>query len=303
MIHNKTLRILSMYITLFLIVSLTCVNFATSCSKKPAKSPPKSSDSEKKESPVLKKIQSGTESVIKEYEKTYFMQTAPPPKAPTTPKKPEESQKKTEGKQQEQGAKEGEDKKKKEGDQGQEKSSQNQTTATQPNWPKLEKDIAKIHEQWNGFQSEAIKSGASPEMVNDFSDTLNKLTMTLTRLELYEGLLAVNDLYGKTIDFEKLFKTKSPPDTKKILYYGRMATYKILNNDNTGAKEAMDRAFTVWETVKNQVKDTTEAGKVEFSLKELSQAIKEKDPNLIKIKAQIGEKNVQDAIKSMEKSK
>jgi hypothetical protein len=303
MIHNRTLRIFFVYMTFFLIVSLTCVNLAAGCSKKPAKSPPKSSDSEKKESSALKKLQSGTESVIKEYEKTYLIQTAPPPKAPTTPKKPEESQEKTESKQQEQGEKEGEDKKEKEGDQGQEKSSQNQTTATQPNWPKLEKDIAKIHEQWNGFQSEAIKSGASLEMINDFSDTLNKLTMTLTRQELYEGLLAVNDLYGKTIDFEKLFKTKSPPDTKKILYYGRVATYKILNNDDIGAKEAMDSALMTWETVKPQVKDTTEASKMEFALKELSQAIKEKDPNLIKIKAQIGEKNAQDVIKSMEKSK
>ena len=100
-----------------------------------------------------------------------------------------------------------------------------------------------------------------------------------------------------------MFKTKSPPDTKKILYYGRMATYKILNNDDIGAKEAIDSALMAWETVKPQVKDTTQAGKVEFSLKELNQAIKEKDPNLIKIKAQIGEKNVQDVIKSMEKGK
>ncbi len=303
MLHHRTLRIFFVYMTFFLIVSLLCVNLVTGCSKKPAKSSPKSSDSEKKESPALMKLQSGIESVIKEYEKTYLMQTAPPPKAPITPEKPEESQKKAEGEQQGQEEKGGEDKEKKEGDKGREKSLQSQTIVAQPNWPKLEKDIAKIHEQWNSFQSEVIKNGASLEMVNDFSDILNKLTMTLTRQELYEGLLTVNALYGKTVDFGKLFKTKSPPDSKKILYYGRMATYKILNNDDTGAKQAMDSALTVWETVKPQVKDTNEASKVEFSLKELSQAIKEKDPNLIKIKAQIAEKNVQDVIKSMEKGK
>lgn len=301
MLHHRTLRIFFMYITFFMIVSLLCVNLATGCSKKPAKSPPKSSDSEKKESPTLKKIQSGIESVIKEYEKTYLKQTAPPPKAPSTPEKPkEEEQKKSESKKEGQGGEEG---KKGEGGNKQQQSAQSNTTATQPNWPKLEKDIAKIHEQWNGFQSEAIKSGATLEMVNDFSAILNKLTMTLTRQELYEGLLTVNDLYGKTADFEKLFKIKSPPDSKKVLYYGRMATYKVLNNDDIGAKEAMDGALMAWETVKPQVKDTTAAGKVEFSLKELSQAIMEKDPNLIKIKAQIGEKNVRDVIKSMEKGK
>jgi hypothetical protein len=290
MLHHRTLRIFFVYITFFLIVSLICANLA--CSKKPAKSPPKSSDSEKKESKALKKIQSGIETVVKEYEKTYLKQTAPPPKVPAKPEKPkEEEQKKSEGQKEGQGGNK------------QQRSPQSKTTTPQPNWPKLEKDIAKIHEQWNGFQSEAIKSGATLEMVNNFSATLNKLTMTLTRQELYEGLLTVNDLYGKTVDFEQLFKTKSPPDAKKILYYGRMATYKILNNDDTGAKEAIDSALMAWETVKPQVKDTTQAGKVEFALKELNQAIKEKDPNLIKIKAQIGEKNVQDVIKSMEKGK
>lgn len=140
-------------------------------------------------------------------------------------------------------------------------------------------------------------------MIGEFSDTLNQLTMTLTRQELYQGLLLINDLYGKTVDFEKLFKTKSPPEIRKVLYYGRMAAYKILNNDEIGAQDAMSNALASWESVKFQVEDTNEATKVQFSLDELSQAIKEKDPNLIKIKAQIAEKNVQEIIKSMEESK
>lgn len=301
MSYYKTLRIFFVYMTVVLLVSLICVNLMTGCFNKPAKSPPKTSGSEKKESEILKKIESGTEAVIKEYEKTYFMQTAPPPKAPAASEKPkEEEQQKSEGPKDGQEGKEGE---KEEGSNKQQQSSQSTTTAAQPNWPKLEKDIGKLHEQWNDFQSEAIKSGATLEMVNDFSDTLNELTVTLTRQELYEGLLAANNLYGKTVDFERLFKTESPPDSKKILYHERMAAYKILNNDDMGAKEAIDNAFMAWETVKPQVKDMDAAGKVEFSLKELNRAIMEKDPNLIKIKTQIGEKNVRGVIKSMEENK
>lgn len=275
MIKPRTLRIFFLRLSVLLIIVPLFMSFVTGCLKKPAKSPPKSSDSEKKESPALEKIQGNIEYVIKEYEKTYIKQTAPPQIPPT---KSEESE-------------------------GSKKQEQGLTSNQQPDWPKLEKSIEKIHEQWNSFQSEAIKNGASLEMINDFSDTLNKLTITLTGQELYAGLLTANDLFSKTIDFEKLFKTKSPPETKEILYYGRMATYKILNDDEIGAKEAMDSALMAWETVKPQVKDTTIASKAEFSLKELNQAIKEKDPNLIKIKAQIGEKNVKDIIKSMEKSK
>ena len=140
-------------------------------------------------------------------------------------------------------------------------------------------------------------------MINDFSNTLNLLTMTLTRQDLYQGLLAINDLYGKTVDFEKLFKTKSPPEARKIIYYGRMAAYKILNNDDAGAAEAMNQALISWENVKSQVDDANEAAKLQFSLDELSRAITEKDPNLIKIKAQIAQKNVKDVIKAMEEKK
>lgn len=305
MTYHKALRIFSAYMTL-LIILFTCINLVAGCSRKPAKSPPKNSDTQKKESQALKKQQTDIESIIKEYEKVYLMQTAPPPKPPESPESGTEQQSGKQGQSQQQQKSDsgGESKQEQGGEQGQQQSSQSQNqTATQPDWPKLEKDIAKIHEQWNEFQTEAMKSGATSEMINDFSNTLNQLTMTLTRQELYEGLLTVNELYGKTIDFEKLFKTKSPPDAKKIMYYGRMAVYKSLNNDDFGARDAINNALISWENIKSQVQDTNEAAKVQFSLNELSQAITEKDPNLIKIKAQIAQKNVQDVIKSMETSK
>lgn len=298
MIHHRALK--KFYALMALLIALLIIaNLLTACSRKPAKSPPKNSDTQKKESPALKKLQTDIESIIKEYEKVYLMQTAPPPKAPEQKQEGEQGQE-----QQKPDHGGGASKEEQESKNGQQQTSQNQAeTVPQPDWPKLEQHIAGIHEQWNDFQTEAVKSGAGSEMINDFSNTINLLTMTLTKQDLYQGLLAVNDLYGKTIDFEKLFKTKSPPEARKIIYYGRMALYKILNNDDAGASEAMNHALISWENVKSQVEDTNEAAKVQFSLDELSQAIREKDPNLIKIKGQIAQKNVQDIIKAMEENK
>jgi len=301
MFHHRALKMFSGHLVI-LIALFTFANFTVGCSRKAAKSPPRSSDTQKKESQALIELQADIESILKEYEKIYLMQTAPPPKAPE-PEKQKQEGKQDQGQEQQKqdstsaGSKE-------ESEQGQQQLSQQQTeTALQPDWPKFEKNIANIHEQWNNFQTEAVKSGATSEMINSFSDTLNQLTITLTRQELYQGLLLINDLYGQTIDFEKLFKTKAPPESKKIIYYGRMAVYKALNNDDVEASEAINKALMTWENVKSQVEDTNEAAKVQFSLDELSQAIRERDPNLIKIKAQIAEKNVQDVIKSMEESK
>lgn len=300
MVHHRAKRIV--FVPAAILISLLIIaNLLAACSRKPAKSPPKSPDTQKKESRALKELQTDIESIIREYEKVYLMQTAPPPKAPEQKQGGEQGQNQEQQKPDPGGeASKGEQ----EAKQGRQQSSQDQAeSVSQPDWPKLEKDIAGIHEQWNDFQTEAAKNGASSEMINDFSNTLNLLTMTLTRQDLYQGLLAINDLYGKTVDFEKLFKTKSPPEARKIIYYGRMAAYKILNNDDAGAAEAMNQALISWENVKSQVDDANEAAKLQFSLDELSRAITEKDPNLIKIKAQIAQKNVKDVIKAMEEKK
>ncbi len=176
-----------------------------------------------------------------------------------------------------------------------------QIQGQQLDWSKIEKSVTQIHTRWNNFQSEAVKAGANIEMTDLFSSKLNELTVTLTRQQLYEGLLASNDLYDTSISFESLFKTKSPPDARRALYSLRNATYRALNGEEHEATKAAQNAIRLWETVKPQLQDIDILNKVEYSLKEMEQAIKEKDPNLIKIKARIGETNLQDAIKEMEK--
>ncbi|HHW03963.1 MAG TPA: hypothetical protein GXX35_14340 [Thermoanaerobacterales bacterium] len=285
---------------LLVVIAITISGLMEGCSKKPAKSPSKPSGDEKQESQSLKKLQTGIESLVKDFEKEYLKQQAPPPKPPVQAK-PEGQEKKQEegqskgGKQKEQGSQGQQGSKEQQGGQGQAEQ------APKPDWTKFEKAITQIHTQWNSFQPEAIKSGATLDMVDGFSRNLNELTVTLTRQELYKGLLAANDLYEKTVSFEKLFKTQSPPDAKKVLYNLRNATYRALAGEDVEAEKSINSGLRVWETVKPQIKDMGTASKVEYSLKELGQAIKEKDPNLIKIKAQVAEKNVQDAIKSMEK--
>lgn len=305
---QKALRIFFIYL-LALMLAISSFAVIGGCSRKPAKSPSKGSGSEKKESQALQKLQADVEKLVKDFEKEYLKKAAPPPRSQGQGagqagqgqkqgdrqsggqggQKGGQSQGKGQG-----GGKEGGQQSGQGGMQGQARQ------APEPDWAKFEKAVTQIHSQWNSFQPEAMKNGATPEMVGAFSANLNRLTMTLTRQDLYQGLLSANDLYEKTVSFEKLFKTKSPPEAKNILYNVRNALYRALNNEESEASSAMAKALAGWEMVKAQLKNMDTAGKVEFSLKEFQQALAEKDPNLIKIKAQIAEKNIQDAIKSME---
>lgn len=264
------------------------LNFIVGCSKKPEKSPPKNATKTEQEPKILKDLATSVEVIIKDFEKTFINQTAPP--EPSASKKTEEN-KKTKGstKDQEQGKNsKTEEKPKKEGN--------------THNWNKAEKDISKIHQLWNEFRADAIKYGISSDVIESFSDNLNELTTTLTKRELFRGLILSNDLYDKVVSFEKFFKNKSA-DLKSVLHLGRDATYKALYGMTEEALNSIQKSINIWNTAKAQVEDTAMISKLEHSLKELSIAIKKQDPNLIKIKAKIGEKNLEQVIKVVEKNK
>ena len=293
---NKILVKYCMYYFVFLIV-LLCLSGTSACSKKPEKSPPQNESAQKKESNNLIKLQESIEVAVKEFEKVYLAQTAPPPNGQSSGSQGSgQENEQSGGKGQEQSTEGEQDSGKKSDSKGQ-KGGQTQEV----DWPKMEKFVTEIHTQWNNFQSEAVKAGATIEMTDSFSAKLNELTVTLTEQQLYEGIIASNGLYEKSVAFEGLFKVKSPPDIRRVLYYLRDAVYRSLKGEQGRGLTAIEAAMSTWETVKQQLDDVSIANKLEYSLKELKQAIIEKDPNLIKIKASIGEKNIQDAIKEMEK--
>lgn len=273
------------------------MGFTAGCSKKPAKSPKKNSDLQKTRQTFLQ-FQMNIDKLIKEYETEFLKQVAPAPK----PSQQEMQKSQAGTKSQAKGEQQSKDKKgeQSQATQGQQESKEGQQ-GKGPDWPKFEKMVAQLHAQWNTIQPNIVTQGATPEMQKSFSNTLNELTMTITRQELFSGLIAANDLYNKSISFERLLKMKSSTEAKKILYHGRDAVYKALNNQETAGEKSIEKAMRSWEIVKHQIKDQNMINKFEFSLTELDEAIKHKDPNLIKIKAQIAGKNIQEIIRTLEK--
>lgn len=277
---------------------IVCISIFAGCSKKPEKSLPKKINQTKKEPKSLKQLEESIETVTKDFEKTFIKQTAPP--------EPSASSQESENSKKRSSSNSKENKQGKSKEQSQEKTlkSEEQKTKREQihNWNKTEKDISKIHQLWNEFQLEATKRGISSDSIEVFSDNLNELTTTLTEKELFRGLILANDLYEKTVSFAK-FYGKGSSDLKRVLYLGRDATYKALNKMPDAESSSIEKALEVWDISKAQIKDTDMIGKVDHSLKELLTAIKKQDPNLIKIKAEIGEKNIKGAIKFVEKNK
>ncbi|ADL08728.1 hypothetical protein [Thermosediminibacter oceani] len=290
--HPRTLRV-------FLLLLLLCLALAAGCSRGSARSSPESSGQDKKGMFALKNLEEDVEKLIKEFEKDYLAIQAPPggTQGGSGGQSGQGEQKggSQEGGQQRQGSQGGQQ------GCGQQEGSQQQGGSQQkPDWSKYEKMVFLIHSHWNEFREEALKKGAGMEMITAFNGKLNELTQMLTRQDLYGGLLAANDLYDRTVAFGRLFQGGPAMGAKRTLYYTRDAAYRALNNQGQEAAASMSKALQEWETGKSQLKDTMVASKVEFSLKELSEAIDAKDPNLIKMKYQIAEKNIKEAEKSVQ---
>lgn len=282
MYKTKNLRIFFYKCWLIIILVGLTFNLTTGCLKKPEKSSPKSITKAVKEPNTLKDLAESVEIVVKDFEKTFAKQTVPTELSSSKVKEYKESSNST-----------------KHSDKNQEKQEEKKSNH---DWSKTRKDITKIHRLWNEFRPDALESGIPSNIIEDFSDNLNVLTTVLTKKELFSGLILSNDLYNKTVSFEKFFQNKSS-DLKTVMYLGRDATYKALYGRSDEAINSMQEAIDIWNTAKAQIKDTTLISKVEHSLKELLAAIGKQDPNLIKIKAKIGEKNIKGAINSIEKSK
>ncbi|MCG0275432.1 MAG: hypothetical protein L5655_04600 [Thermosediminibacteraceae bacterium] len=292
--HPKALRVFFSY-TLMLSLLLLCLTAAGGCSRGDARSSPKSSTQEKKGMFVLKNLEKDVEKLIKEFEKDYLAFQAPPGG----------TQEGSEGQggrgEQKGGSQEGG--KQKQGSQNVEQQNGRQQqggSQKQPDWSKYERMVFLIHSHWNEFREEALKKGAGMEMITAFNSKLNEVTQMLTRQDLYGGLLTANDLYDRTVAFGRLFQGGPAMGAKRTLYYTRDAAYRALGNQSQEAAASMSKALQEWEMAKSQLKDATMASKVEFSLKELSEAIEAKDPNLIKMKYQIAEKNIKEAENSIQ---
>lgn len=284
--YYKTLRIFFYHFIFMGIILTIGMTFSVGCSKKPKKPAPKGSDKSQSLPKILIQLEDKILKTTDEFEKSFLKEVAPTENIDTSSKKGTEPKDKKTPK----------DDKSKETQEKKQESQKNQGTQN-IDWAKMEGDISTIHHLWNDFQGEATKSGASIDQIHGFSQKLGELTVTLTQKDLYRGLITANELYDKVISFEKNYG--KPNDLKRILFYSKDASFKALKGNRELAISSLEEAKTLWEITKVHVKDTTTADKIDFSLKEFSDAINLQDPNLIKIKIKILEKNLTSVINAI----
>lgn len=180
--------------------------------------------------------------------------------------------------------------------------SQSSSASQQDPMDKISSIIEKMHYQWNNLMPEAVKKGTNKDLVNNFDNSLNRLSNTVNSKNKTDTLTAANDLYAYIPDLYSLFNSKSSPAIKRIRYYSRSA---VLNSQTAGWTKAdsdIGSLKSVWamyqSTLGKEQQDL--ANKLDLSVYELEKVVKERNPQLVNIKGRIVLSNTEALEKSNE---
>jgi hypothetical protein len=170
-------------------------------------------------------------------------------------------------------------------------------------WKDIDIVINRLHYQWNSFKPMAVKKNAGSGLTDGFSSALNSLTNTVISKNKTNTLLAASYLYSFVPDLYALYRTKTSPEIKRIRYYTRNATLNAMTANWEQANTDMANLKSTWNIYKNLVssEQQEQSSKLDFSIYELENVIKEKNQPLCDIKGRVVISNIQALEEAMEK--
>lgn len=187
--------------------------------------------------------------------------------------------------------------------QGQGQQGTGQQSQQQNPWDQADKTIKQIHMQWSQFQPEAVKTGVSSQVMDNFSNDLNTLTNDISVKNLMTTLNDANNLYKYIPEFMSHYKDKTV-DLKRLKYYVRDIMYKSRFDKWNLATDSANSAKNLLPNLRSQAKDENKKKyqSLEYSVYELEKVVKEGQKSLTQIKANVILNNIKDIEKSSKKS-
>lgn len=181
------------------------------------------------------------------------------------------------------------------GNQSSQQGNGSSSSSQQDPMEKIASIVENMHYQWNNLMSEAIKKGASNDLVNNVDNSLNNLSNIVKSKDKMNIMIAANRLYAYIPDLYSLFQTKSSPQIKRMRYYSREAILNASIADWNQADSNINSLKSVWALYKNSLnKDQQDlANKLDLSIYELEKVVKERNQSLVNIKGKIELSNMQ----------
>ncbi|WP_432664336.1 hypothetical protein R9X47_27890 [Wukongibacter baidiensis] len=163
-------------------------------------------------------------------------------------------------------------------------------------WHGINTKVTGLHKKWNMLESHVTKSGASPEAIKGFENTLNNLTISASQYNYLDSLFYANKLTSYIPDLINNFKKKVPSPIYFMKYHLRQIILDCRIKDYEKAGKNYSKLVIYKDALVSQLveKKLTElANKLNTSVKDLEAALKLQDLNIIKIKASVLMSNIE----------
>lgn len=280
-------------IILLILTFILLLNIAA-CSRKPQQKP---STYQKKEKAAksLTQISKDIDSIMKNLET--ISQTA------VMPEKPEEQKSQgmspQQGEQQE--SQQSGQKTNQAGGQGSPKTKTKEMTKDekiQKLWDDIDKKVKDIHTQWNSYEAEALKKGATPDNFSKLKNSLNGLTVAVENRD-HENIINLgSQMYLNLSPFFDLYKDEIGGSIGRIKYSVYQAFLVAEKGDKQKADEFLTQAETNISNMRQKLgtdkKKVAMLDKLNFALQDMKSSLQLDSSSLLKIKRDIILKNIEE---------
>lgn len=185
------------------------------------------------------------------------------------------------------------------GSRGGQQSSQGGGQKGMTGWQKEIQSLKNLHRNWNMLEPQAAEAGLPPGSRDNFAAALDKLTLAISNQRLEESLTAAIELYGQYGELARIYAMPQPPEFFQVQYGVMAATAEASRQQWDIASEKIDATGDPWSILLPRVSklDKMLAQQIDFSLRDLKNAISSQEMHLVVVKGDIAINN----LKSLEK--
>lgn len=165
-------------------------------------------------------------------------------------------------------------------------------------WDDIDKKVKDIHTQWNSYEAEALKKGATPDNFSKLKDSLNGLTVAVENRD-HENIINLgSQMYLNLSPFFDLYKDEIGGSIGRIKYSVYQAFLVAEKGDKQKADEFLTQAETNISNMRQKLgtdkKKTGMLDKLNFALQDMKSSLKLDSGSLLKIKRDIILKNIEE---------
>ena len=165
-------------------------------------------------------------------------------------------------------------------------------------WDDIDKKVKDIHTQWNSYEAEALKKGATPDTFSKFKNSLNGLTVAVENRD-HENIINLgSQMYLNLSPFFDLYKDEIGGSIGRIKYSVYQAFLVAEKGDKQKADEFLTQAETNISNMRQKLgtdkKKVAMLDKLNFALQDMKSSLQLDSSSLLKIKRDIILKNIEE---------